>query len=153
MPTNLTFNYEPTSTDRQAIISGRDNNMLKVLIADAQPMVRKGLRMRLATEGDVVIVGEASDGIETERLTQETHPDVVILDANMPKTDGFTTTFNLRAFDPHLTIILLSLRGDPAMRIHAQKVGADAFIEKQEGAEKLLETIQQIRKMKGYQDA
>lgn len=153
MPTNLNFNYEPALTDWSAIISGRDNNMLKVLIADAQPMVRKGLRMRLASEGDVLIVGEASDGVETERLTQETRPDVVILDAEIPKRDGFTTTCNLRAVNSQLTIILLSLRGDPALRIRAQKVGADAFIEKQEGVEKLMETIRQIRTMKGYQNA
>jgi len=127
--------------------------MIKVLIADAQPMVRKGLRMQLATDDDVLIVGEASDGVITEQLTQETHPDVVILDAEIPKRDGFTTTCNLRAIDPQLTIILLSLRGDPALRAHAKKVGADAFIEKQEGVEKLLETIRQIRIVKGLQDA
>lgn len=127
--------------------------MIKILIADAQPMVRKGLRMRLATEADILIVGEAADAIETERLMQETHPDVIILDADIPTCGGFTTARTLRAVDPLVDIILLGLRGDPALRIEAQHVGARAFIEKQEGAEKLLQTIRQIQSLKGAKNA
>jgi len=127
--------------------------MIKILIADAQPMVRKGLRMRLATERDITVVGEASDGMETERIMLETHPDVIILDAEIPNRDGFTTTRSLREADPFVDIILLSLRGDPALRLRAQQVGARAFIEKQEGVEKLLETIRHIKTLKGAKDA
>ena len=127
--------------------------MIRILIADAQPMVRKGLRMRLATEADITIVGEASDGLETERLLLETHPDVVILDTEIPKRDGFVTTRSLREANPRVDIILLSLRGDPAQRLKAQRAGARTLIEKQEGVEKLLETIRQIQISKGSQDA
>jgi len=116
-------------------------------------MVRKGLRMRLATEEDITIVGEASDGIETERLMLETHPDMVILDTEIPKRDGFVTTRSLREANPRVDIILLSLRGDPAQRLKAQRAGARTLIEKQEGVEKLLETIRQIQISKGSQDA
>ncbi len=127
--------------------------MIKILIADAQPMVRKGLRMRLSTEKDIAIVGEASDGLEAERIMLETDPDVIILDAEIPMRDGFSTTSSLRKANPLVAIILLSLRGDPALRAQAQMVGASAFIEKQEGAEKLLETIRHIQILKGIKDA
>lgn len=130
-----------------------DGCMIKILIADAQPMVRKGLRMRLSTEKDITIVGEASDGVETERIMLETNPDMVILDAEIPMRDGFTTTRSLRKANPLVDIILLSLRGDPALRTQAQIVGASAFIEKQEGAEKLLDTIRRIQALKGTKNA
>lgn len=143
---------DPT-TDWKAIIKERGHAMIKVLIAETQPMVRKGLRMRLASEEDFLVVGEASDSLEVEQLMLETNPDVIILDAELTKRDGFTTTSSLRDANPDIGIILLSIRGDPALRAHAIKVGADAFIEKQEGVEKLMETIQQIRKAKGYQNA
>ncbi|HSF80645.1 MAG TPA: response regulator transcription factor [Anaerolineales bacterium] len=127
--------------------------MIKVLIADVQPMVRKGLRMRLATETDITIVGEASDGVELKNVLSEANPDVVILDTELLKGDGFATVRALREASPLIDIILLSLRGDPAMRLRAQNVGARAFIEKQEGVEKLLETLRQIQSSKGANDA
>lgn len=127
--------------------------MIKVLIADAQPMVRKGLRMRLATETSITIVGEASDNVELKNMLFETNPDVVILDTELLKGDGFATVRALREASPLIDIILLSLRGDPALRLRAQNVGARAFIEKQEGVEKLLETLRQIQSSKGANDA
>ena len=147
------LDHNDPTTGWKAIIKERGHSMIKVLIAETQPMVRKGLRMRLASEDDFLVVGEASDGLEVEKLMLETNPDVIILDADLTKRDGFTTTSSLRDANPEIGIILLSLRGDPALRAHAKKVGADAFIEKQEGVEKLMETIQQIRKTKGYQNA
>jgi len=83
--------------------------------------------------------------MEAERVMRETNPDVVILDTELPKRDAFTTARSLREANPRVDIILLSLRGDPGLRLQAQRVGARAFLEKQEGVEKLLEAIRQIQ--------
>jgi len=61
---------------------------MNALIADDEAVARKGLRVMLAREADVVIVGEASTGEDTERLVRKTAPDVVILDIQMPRRTG-----------------------------------------------------------------
>jgi two-component system LytT family response regulator len=61
---------------------------MKVLLADDEAVARKGLRTMLAREADVVIVGEAATGEDTERLVRETAPDVLILDIQMPRKTG-----------------------------------------------------------------
>jgi NarL family two-component system response regulator YdfI len=61
---------------------------IRVLIADDHPVVRTGLRMMLSTRETIDLVGEAVDGASAVRLTQELHPDVVLMDLRMPGMDG-----------------------------------------------------------------
>ncbi|MEA3340459.1 MAG: response regulator transcription factor [Chloroflexota bacterium] len=113
--------------------------MIKILLVDDQPSVRQGLRMRLALEPDLAVVGEASNGVEAIELTQSLTPDVVVMDVEMPEMDGITATERLGEMSPHVTVVMLSIHGDAATR--ARTAGAAAFVEKQGAVETLLAEI------------
>ncbi len=117
--------------------------MISLLLVDDQPAIRTGLRMRLALEADLKIVGEASHGGEALRLTRKLRPDVIVMDVEMPYMDGIMTTEVLHAIMPQITVVLLSLYDDVHTRDRAREAGAAAFVSKQAGDKALLTAIRQ----------
>lgn len=117
--------------------------MIKLLLVDDQPSVRMGLRMRLALETDVTIVGEAGDGEAALSLAQTLHPDVIVMDVQMPRMDGISATAALRSVAPRSSVVLLSLYDDAATRARGQEAGALAFVQKQGTMDALLTAIRQ----------
>lgn len=117
--------------------------MIKLLLVDDQPSVRMGLRMRLALETDVTIVGEAGDGEAALSLAQTLHPDVIVMDVQMPRMDGISATAALRTVAPRSSVVLLSLYDDAATRARGQEAGALAFVQKQGTMDALLAAIRQ----------
>ncbi len=75
-------------------------SMIRVLLVDDQPVVRRGLRVRFQLEPDMQVVGEASTGREALTLAQTLTPDVVLLDIQMPGMDGIEATAALRTIVP-----------------------------------------------------
>lgn len=115
--------------------------MIKILLADDQPLVRKGLRMRLKVEEDFEVIGEAGDGQTALQLAEELAPDVVILDVEMPVMDGISAVGALRKRHPEMTLIMLSIHDDPQVRARAARAGANVFLSKRNDEEALLEAI------------
>jgi DNA-binding NarL/FixJ family response regulator len=120
-----------------------ETSMIKLLLVDDQPSVRMGLRMRLALETDVTIVGEAGDGEAALSLAQTLHPDVIVMDVQMPRMDGISATAALRTVAPRSSVVLLSLYDDAATRARGQEAGALAFVQKQGTMDALLAAIRQ----------
>ena len=121
-----------------------DMEMIKTLLVDDQPLVRRGLRMRLDLEPDLTIVGEAGNGVEAIELTQQLGPDVVVMDVEMPEMDGITATRHLHEVAPLVSVVMLSIHGDTATRAQAREAGAAAFVEKQSSIEVLLAEIRRV---------
>lgn len=118
--------------------------MITVLLVDDQPGVRQGLRMRLALEPDIHIVGEADEGGAAVHLALLRHPDVVVVDLEMGGMDGMAAIQALRSVAPQCAIVVLSMHDDAGTRVRAGSAGAAAFVGKHEGAEALPSAIRRV---------
>jgi two-component system response regulator DesR len=115
--------------------------MIRVLLVDDQPAIRRGLRMRLSLEDDLIVVGEAADGPAALPLAPELQPDVVLLDVQMPGMDGIDTAHALRTAAPGCAVVMLSLHGDTITRSRAAAAGVVIFVEKHEADMALVQAI------------
>lgn len=122
--------------------------MKKVLLADKESSLRRGLRMRIELEDDISIVGETGGGAELVRLAEALQPDVVILDIQLPTTDSFLAIHQLGLVAPQATVVVLTLREDSVNRSRAEAAGAAAFFAKYGQTEELISTIRQLGSMK-----
>ena len=106
-------------------------NPVRVLIADDHQVVREGLQMILAeSDGEIVVVGEASDGDEAVRLATAMQPDVVLMDLSMPRVDGLEATRRLReAGVPSRVLILTSFAEGEGVR-DAVRAGVTGYLMK-----------------------
>ena len=117
--------------------------MIRLLLVDDQPVVRRGLRVRFHLEPDMQVVGEASSGREALTLAQTLAPDVVLMDLEMPGMDGIEATAALRTIVPQSVVVILSIHTERQTRIQAQAAGAVAFVEKRGTTDTLLAAIRQ----------
>ena len=117
--------------------------MIRVLLVDDQPVVRRALRERFHLEPDMQVVGEASTGREALNLAQTLTPDVVLMDIEMPDMDGIEATAALRTIVPQSAVVILSIHTERQTRIRAQAAGAVAFVEKRGTTDTLLAAIRQ----------
>ena len=113
------------------------------MLVDDQTSVRRGLRMRLAVEPDLSIIGEAPDGASAIALAAALRPDVVLMDVEMSGLDGIAAAAAIRTVSPESAVVMLSLHGDPATRARAEAAGAVAFVEKQTAGPLLLTAIRE----------
>ena len=124
---------------------------IRVLIVDDLPQVRQGLAIALKLAGKaykpkIDIIGEAQDGNEAIEQASILHPDVVLMDLEMPVLDGFTATQRIKSTNPSILIVALTIHSDLASRQKAVQNGADAFIEKGAPLEELLQAIHSYRR-------
>jgi DNA-binding NarL/FixJ family response regulator len=118
--------------------------MIRVVLADDQMLVRRGIRALLELAGDIAIVAEASDGDEAIAIVQRESPDVVLLDLRMPGKDGVAVLralFERGSTSP--TIVLTTFDDDEAL-LDAVKAGARGFLLKDVSLERLTEAIRTV---------
>ncbi len=114
---------------------------VRVLLADDRPQVRHDLRQLLVLNEAIEIAGEAANGEETVRLTEELHPDAVVMDLEMPGMDGYEATRRIKNEAPAVRVIILSIHAGPEERRRARAAGADCFVMKGESYEVLVHAI------------
>lgn len=118
----------------------------KILIADDHGVLRAGLRALLAAQPDFMVVGEAADGNETLRLATETTPDVLLLDITMPEPDGIAVCRQIRAQQPTLRVLMLTVYEDEALLREAIQAGADGYIVKRAVEAELITAIRAVQR-------
>ena len=104
--------------------------MIRVTLADDEPLVLGGLRMVLETDPDVEVVGEASDGQQALELIRETRPDIALVDIRMPVMDGIALTHRVVS-DPGLDacrVVLLTTFADDSYLVEAARAGASGYL-------------------------
>ena len=118
--------------------------MIRILIVADQASLRKGLRMRLAAEQDLQVLGEASDADSALQLAVMLCPDVVLLDIEMLHMDGLIITDRIHTQCPDAHIVTLSMYDDRQTRESARIAGAAAFVGKTMPANTLLSAIRDV---------
>jgi len=117
---------------------------IRVLIVDDHAIVRKGIRALLATEHDMEVVGEASDGAEALDKVQALRPHVILMDLVMPKMDGIEATRQITAKHRDARILVLTSFAADDKVFPAIKAGALGYLLKDSGPEELVQAIHQV---------
>ena len=102
--------------------------MIRVVLADDEPVVRFGVRAVLATAGDVDVVAEAENGSEAVELVAAHRPDVAVLDIRMPRLDGLDAAGLIREHHPDTRTLVLTTFADDAYISRALGEGASGFV-------------------------
>jgi DNA-binding NarL/FixJ family response regulator len=119
---------------------------ITVLVADDQPLMRCALRMSLAAEPDIEVVGEAADGIEAIELAERTRPDVVVMDIRMPRLDGVEATRRLtdqHRPEPMKVLIITTFDLDEYV-IEALRAGASGLLLKDATSAELAHAVRVV---------
>lgn len=114
---------------------------IQVLIVDDHSVVRQGLRMFLAMDGEIEVVGEAENGEEALNRASTLKPDVILMDLLMPKMDGITAIGHLRRQLPDTEVIALTSVLEDASVVGAIKAGAIGYLLKDTQADELCRSI------------
>jgi DNA-binding NarL/FixJ family response regulator len=115
---------------------------VRVLLVDDDPLVRAGLRMMLAGDPGIVVVGDAADGDELVAAVTDVSPDVVLLDIRMPRLDGVSALRQVRAEQPQppAVLMLTTFRADSVV-LDALRAGAAGFLLKHTPPEQIVAAI------------
>jgi pilus assembly protein CpaE len=118
-----------------------DGDKIRVLIVDDVAETRENIRKLLQFEADLEVVSAARTGREAIQLAQETNPDVVLMDINMPDMDGIAATEAIRQKMPFVQVVILSVQGDQNYMRRAMLVGARDFLTKPPMPDELITAI------------
>jgi DNA-binding NarL/FixJ family response regulator len=118
---------------------------LRVLLVDDHPFVREGLRSYLSEVDEIEVIGEASSGQEAVSLTAKNHPDLILLDINMPEMNGLEIVGQLRKNNPQPKILVLTVHNSREYVLHVAKSGAEGYLLKESPPEELLQAIRAIQ--------
>jgi two-component system, NarL family, response regulator NreC len=104
---------------------------IRVLIADDHGVVRKGIRLQLEQNNAFEVIGEAAEGREAVRMSEELLPDVVIMDIAMPNLNGIQATTQLIKKNPQIGVIILSMHSDESYITRTLAAGAKGYLLKE----------------------
>jgi pilus assembly protein CpaE len=116
-------------------------NKITVVIVDDSEEIRKNTRALLSFEKRIEVIGEAENGEEALFLCKEAHPDIVLMDINMPVMDGIRATEEITLHIPGTAVIIVSVQGDTEYVKKAMSAGAREFVNKPYSIEEIVKTI------------
>jgi DNA-binding NarL/FixJ family response regulator len=117
---------------------------IQIVIVDDHPLFRRGIRWSLENEHDMLVVGEAADGVNAIQQCDLLVPDVVLIDINMPQMSGLEVTRVIKRRHPQTGVIILTMHEDDEQLFHAIRVGAAAYATKDIEAEELVRLIRRV---------
>ncbi|AGG07724.1 LuxR family transcriptional regulator [Dehalococcoides mccartyi] len=118
--------------------------MIKVLLADDHVIVREGTRELIQRESGMMVVGEASDGVEAVEMSMKVHPDVVVMDIAMPRLNGIEATKQIKQLLPTTAILILTAYESEQYILAILEAGAAGFLLKNVKGTQLLEAIRSV---------
>jgi len=118
--------------------------LIRVLIAEDQAMIRQALAALLSFEDDIEVVAQVGRGDEVVAAAAEHHPDVALLDIEMPGLDGLSAAADLHRANPGVKIVILTTFGRPGFMRRAMESGVSAFLVKDSPADRLAQTVRKV---------
>ena len=122
----------------------RDASKIGILIADDHTMLREAMCSAFAQYPDLEVLGEAGDGVEAVRLSEELEPDIVIMDIVMPKMSGIEATKEIRKVSPKTAVLILTAYDDDRYVIGLLEAGAAGYLLKSSPGRVLVDAIRTV---------
>ncbi len=116
-------------------------NKIRVLLADDHNLLREGIAGIIASQPDMEVAGEAADGLEAIVKASELHPDLILMDIQMPGCDGLEATRKIKQALPETVIVMLTVRDDEEKLFEAIKSGAQGYLLKNIRSQDLLQML------------
>jgi DNA-binding NarL/FixJ family response regulator len=107
------------------------DGVIRVMLADEQSLFREAVKVVLSGEADLTVVGEARDGLQAIAEAERVHPDVALLDADLPNCDGIRATQQISTRVPECRVIVFSAQEDELVLVRALEAGASGYLSKE----------------------
>ena len=117
---------------------------IKVFIADDHAIVREGLKQILAETRDIIVAGEAENGLDAIKLFRKSDCQVMLLDISMPDRSGIEVLKQIKKEKPELAVLMLSMHREDQYAIRSLKAGAAGYLTKQSAPRELVTAIRQV---------
>jgi two-component system invasion response regulator UvrY len=124
--------------------------LINILIADDHAIVREGLKQILSGTSDIVVIAEASNGLEVMDKISKNEIDLVILDITMPGRNGLDVLRDIKSQRPKLPVLILSMYPEEQYALRVLKAGASGYLSKESAPDELINAIRQISLGKKY---
>ena len=118
--------------------------MIKVIIVDDHPVIRRGLKQIIGDEPDMEVVGEAENARECFSLVRKTDCSLIVLDINLPDKSGFDVLIQLKSEKPNLPILILSVHPENKFASRLVKAGASGYLMKESAPDELVKAIRKV---------
>lgn len=119
---------------------------IRVVVADDQALIRRGMAMLLDAAPDIEVVGQAADGVEAVELARRLLPDVVLMDLHMPRKGGVLATREISTALPHTRVMVLTTFDRDDLVFDAVRAGAQAYLLKDASEEEVLDTVRAVHR-------
>jgi signal transduction histidine kinase len=137
-------NSQDTEADIPDLTVRHEGQNLRILLVDDHRVVREALAAMLQRQANFDVVGEAGDGIEAIELTEQLHPDVIVMDINMPHMDGIEATRRIKGKHPAIHVIGLSLYEEVDKAQAMRHAGATDYLPKETASKTLIERLMSL---------
>jgi DNA-binding NarL/FixJ family response regulator len=117
---------------------------ISILLADDHKIVREGLKLLINSQPDLQVVGEAGTGKEVLQMARDLKPALVVMDLSMPELNGLQATELLRAKQPEVKIVALTVHEDPSYLRQLCAAGAAGYVLKRSAGDELIKAIRKV---------
>ena len=127
--------------------------IIKVFIADDHAIVREGLKQILSESPDIIVAGEAENGLDAIKLFRKSKCNVMLLDISMPDRSGIEVLKQIKKEKPEMAVLMLSMHREDQYAIRSLKAGASGYLTKQSAPKELVTAIRQVATGQKYVSA